>query len=466
MKKTIILALLFAVSSSCFSQKIELNAKVDERCELLSLVFRLADAHEYVTHLIPVYVDGLEKYFEPYKNHEIIDYTKSIREKFKVGYDAPMNLAIHLQIVDNKISLIPNVKTSSLEDRWDIESLPHYIELLNDFYTTTKFHDFFESHSAFIEKAELTATEYFQNVDMEWYAKFFGEVPKGNFNLIISLSNGGNNYGPKVEYLDGGEDIYAIIGCGIDSLNNPFFNDAWALELVVHEFCHSFCNNLIDEYYDQMKMKADEFYEIKQDLLRKQAYSSSKIMLYEILVRASVIKYMADHYSIPLQRSFSNEKTRGFIWIEELYNALLDYEQHRDKYPTLRSYMPEIVKLQDQLNPQKMVEEQEKLIPLMSISNIENGQQDVEAETTTQIIVKFNKKMNTQPCGATPGQKGKDFYPEIIDAKWNKETKTEWILEVKLEPNKEYSIVFPAQWFYSEEGVNPKNTVYLDFKTK
>jgi len=39
-------------------------------------------------------------------------------------------------------------------------------------------------------------------------------------------------------------------------------------------------------------------------------------------------------------------------------------------------------------------------------------------------------------------------------------------LEVKLEPNKEYSIAFPAQWFRSEEGVNAKNTVYLDFKTK
>ena len=74
--------------------------------------------------------------------------------------------------------------------------------------------------------------------------------------------------------------------------------------------------------------------------------------------------------------------------------------------------------------------------------------------------------MSTRANGSTYGTKVKEYFPEVIGAKWNEETKTEWILEVKLEPNKEYSIAFPAQWFFSEEGVNAKNTVYLDFKTK
>jgi hypothetical protein len=128
--------------------------------------------------------------------------------------------------------------------------------------------------------------------------------------------------------------------------------------------------------------------------------------------------------------------------------------------------MPEIVKVQNGLNPQKMLKKQEKLMPVMSIANIKNNQQDVDAETITQIIVKFSKKMNTKANGSTYGTKGKEYFPEIIGAKWNEETKTEWVLEVKLEPNKEYSIAFPAQWFFSEDGVNAKNTVYLDFKTK
>jgi len=466
MKRVVFFAVFLAVSSFVFAQKIELKAKVDERCELLSTVFRLAGAEEYVTHDIPIYVDSLDKYFESYKNHEIVEYTKTFRENFGVGYDAPMSLAVHLQIVDGKISLIPNVKEKSLESRWNRDNLPRYIELLNDFYTTTKFRDFFVSQSEFVEKVEQTATEYFSKIDMEWYKKFYGEVPEGNFNLIISLSNGDNNYGPKVTYLDGKEDLYSVTMFAIDSLNNPFFNDRWSLPLIIHEFCHSFCNHLIFENYDKMKKKANEFYKINKNLFDRQAYGDPRIVLCEFLVRASVIKYMADNYPTNLERYFSNEKSNGFIGIEELYNSLLHYEQNRDKYPTLKSYMPEIVKVFNALNPKKMLKEQKKLMPEMSIANIKNNAQDVDAATTTQIIVKFSKKMSTRANGSTYGKRGEEYFPKIIGAKWNEETKTEWILEVKLEPNKEYSIAFPAQWFRSEEGVNAKNTVYLDFKTK
>ena len=467
MKKVTFLTALLVVSSFTFAQKIELKAKVDERCELLSTVFRLAGAKEYVTHAIPIYVDSLDKYFEPYKNHEIVEYCKTYRENYGVSYDAPMSLAVHLQIIDGKISLIPNVKENSLDSRWNRDSLPRFIELLNDFYTTTKFHEFFVKQSAFIEKVEQTATVYLKKIDMEWYKNFYGEVPEGSYNLVISLSNGSNNYGPRVEYLDGKEDLYSITICSVDSLNNPFFSDRWALNLIIHEFCHSFCNHLIIDNYDKMKEKADEFYKLKQDVFRKQAYGDSQTMLFEILVRASVIKYMADHYpTTNLKKYFSNEESNGFIWIKDLYNSLLNYEQNRVQYPTLKSYMPEIVKLQNTLDPQKIMKEQEKLMPTMSIANIKNNEQDVDAATTTQIIVTFDKKMNTGANGSTYGTKGKEYFPEIIGAKWNEETKTEWILEIKLEQNKEYSIAFPAQWFSSEDGVNAKNTVYLDFKTK
>ena len=360
MKKVAFLALFLVVSSFVFAQKIELKAKVDERCELLGAVFRLAGAEEYLDNYIPIYLDSLDNYFEPYKNHEIVEYTKTFRENFGVAYDAPMMLAIHLQIVGGKISLIPNVKENSLDSsRWNRGYLPRFIELLNDFYTTTKFHNFFVSQSGFIEKVEQTATEYFSIIDMEWYKNFYGDVPDGNFNLVIGLSNGPNSYGLKVEYLDGKEDLHSITICALDSLSNPYFDDEWSLDLIIHEFCHSFCNHLIVENFDKMKKKADEFYKIKKDLLHK-GYTNGQIMMFETLVRASTIKYMADHYQIDLKSYFSIEKSYGFMYIEELYNFLLNYEQHRDKYPTLKSYMPEMVKLFNKLNPKKIIKEQEK----------------------------------------------------------------------------------------------------------
>ena len=303
---------------------------------------------------------------------------------------------------------------------------------------------------------------------MEWFKNFFGEVPEGGLNLIITLSNGWNNYGPKVEYPDNKADLYSIIYCEMDSLNNPFFEDDWAIDLIIHEYSHSFCNHLITENYPKMRKKANEFYAINQEILRNNAYGNSYIMLCEILVRASVIKYFMTHFpENKLIKYFKQERYNGFMWIEELYDALNVYEQNREKYPTLRSFMPEIVKVQNELNPKKMEkerkEEQQKNGATMSIANIVNGDQNVDA-SITQIIVKFDRPM-LWICGSTFGKKGEKYSPKQLGAKWNEE-KTEWILEVKLESNKEYSIAFPAHWFMDEDYVFAKNTVYLDFKTK
>ena len=71
---------------------------------------------------------------------------------FGIAYDAPMSLAVHLQIIDGKISFIQNVKKNSLDSRWRMLNLSRFLELLNDFYTTSKFHDFFESQSNLISK--------------------------------------------------------------------------------------------------------------------------------------------------------------------------------------------------------------------------------------------------------------------------------------------------------------------------
>lgn len=152
MKKVALLIASIVVSSFIFAQKIELKLKVDERCELLSTIFRLAGAKEYVTHEIPFYVDNLDKYFEPYKNHEIIDYCKTYRENYGVGYDAPMSLAVHLQIIDGKISLIPNVKENSLSNRWNRDSLPRLIELKMIFMLHQSFTIFLKVNLTLLKK--------------------------------------------------------------------------------------------------------------------------------------------------------------------------------------------------------------------------------------------------------------------------------------------------------------------------
>ena len=68
-------------------------------------------------------------------------------------------------------------------------------------------------------------------------------------------------------------------------------------------------------------------------------------MLSEALVRAAVIRYMKDHNFKKeiVDQEIQDQISNGFFWIEELENELEKYSIQRKRYPTLESYMPEII---------------------------------------------------------------------------------------------------------------------------
>ena len=69
------------LTSTAFSQSLILNPAVDEKTELLSIVFRLAGEEEYVNNEIKNYTDAIDKYFDPYKDDALIKFVKKIRKK-------------------------------------------------------------------------------------------------------------------------------------------------------------------------------------------------------------------------------------------------------------------------------------------------------------------------------------------------------------------------------------------------
>ena len=118
----------------------KISAKVDERTELLSTVFRLAEAQEYSDNDFPVYIDKVNEYFTNYKDHKIVSFSQEMRKKYGVAYDAVMSMAVHLKIENGTISLIEDIVSKKIDYRWQEDSIPQFLELLNDFYKETNFH--------------------------------------------------------------------------------------------------------------------------------------------------------------------------------------------------------------------------------------------------------------------------------------------------------------------------------------
>ena len=161
------------------------------------------------------------------------------------------------------------------------------------------------------------------------------------------------------------------------------------------------------------------------------------------------------------------DHSKGFIWISQLVDELTIYEENRDKYPTLKDFMPEIVKMQNTFSPEKIQKELDVNCPRIVSISIENNSKDVDPNTK-EIILRFDRPMSVRNNGVGYGKSGKDYFPEFPKdrkCKWNEETKKEWIMQVDLKPDSSYSLSFDARWFKSENGYLMDKTYYLDFKT-
>ncbi len=466
MKKLFVTLLFSLAGSAVFSQTVLLNPVVDERTELMSIVFRLAESPEYMNSDIKNYTNSIDDYFKGYKNDDLIKFIRKIRKRSSVSFDAVMSMAVNLKLSDGTLSLINNISKTSLDDRWGNNS-EKFVSLLNDFYRKSDFSRFYVEHKPLYAIAEKRFSVVVQTIDLNWFESFFGKKPEGEYNLIISLANGGCNYGPKVIYKNGREDLYSIIGSWeTDSLGLPVYSNDIS-ETIIHEFCHSFCNQLGISNYPKMKTVADRFFNLVQENMRKQAYSNSLTMLNEILVRASVIEYFHDHHAsqVKINNLLGAEQSSGFIWIDTLVGAFGKYEKLREDYPTLEKYMPEIVKLQNSLSPDEQQKASEAKRPQLILFSIGKNSTDVDP-ATRELILTFDRPMMTRPYGMNKGKCGDKCWPKIISVKWNPEKNNELVISWEILPDHHYSMIFPARFFMDEHGFLMRETCYLDFKTK
>lgn len=463
MKKYLSLWICFTISLVVSAQTVKVKAVVDERTELLSTVFRLVGAEEYKNNVLAKYTAELDSFLTDFKQDTLIHYAKQIRKSNGIAYDAIMSYAVHLEISDS-IRFISQYIPGQIDERWNPEMEQHFLKLLHDFYFKTNFHQFYIAHSGYYSEVENRFLDVLKDVDYEWFPKFFGVKSDGSFSVIISLLNRGN-YGPSIKNSDGSKKVYSINGVyRTDSLGFPIFGKG--LEpIIIHEFTHSFTNYLVNLYTDQLIKKGKKFFKPVQEIMRQQAYGTPQTMLYEIMVRACVIQYYKDHDSSVVQKYLIDELANGFLWIRELHVLLNQYDKSRAQYPTLESFMPEIVKLQKSLSPRKLKKEYNKQCGSFVGLSIPDGSKNVPYDTV-KITITFAQPMNIGTYGISYGKKGESAFPKFLQQmSWDPETKTKLTATMVLEPDKEYSLCFPGQFFLTKTGFPVEGILYLDFRT-
>jgi hypothetical protein len=296
-----------------------------------------------------------------------------------------------------------------------------------------------------------------------WLDGFFGGKPGSRFCAIVGLLNGGANYGTTVRITGEREEILPIIGAGqFDDEGLPVF-DKGSAGIIAHEFCHAYCNPLVDRFADKLIPWGERIYPHRAQLMKPQAYSSARFMLYEALVRACTHRFLTKHGTAEeAAEQLRGEVRRGFFWTPQLSKLLGEYETSRDKYETFEAFMPRLVAFFERIATD-MDRHMAKLPRVKRISPA-NGSKDVDP-SATELHIEFDRPMDPKATGLF-GQKSE--MPMLLGEGRFSDDGRSFIQPVRLAAGKTYRISINTVWspgFSSADGL-PLDPVQWTFTTR
>lgn len=445
----------------------KVEVRVDPRVELVSIVFRLAGNPEYnMENSRSLYADDVEAHFGKFRDHATVQLARKLRATRGIGYDAVMSLAVHLDDdVANPRPRTPlDPRPPLLEGRWSVEAAKDFIDSLGEFARDTDFAGFLARNRDRYDQSAAKLSAVVNRRDyVGWFNRFFGERPAAKFTVIVGMLEGGGNYGVSMRHHDGREEITPVIGIyQWDTHGLPAIGDE-ATSTIVHEFCHAYTNAIVDAHHDQLDQAGDVLFDRNARIMRQQAYSGGRTVLYETLVRGVVAHYMATELGPTAgKRQVTQEMTRGFKWTGGLVDLLAEYAGGRDQYPRFEDFVPRIVSYLNE-TAEKYDELEARFPKLVSIEPA-NGATDVDAAATTRIVITFDRAMTDRSWSIVGGG---PKYPKLGTPVYDADRKV-LSVPVTLEPGKQYQFGLNGGRFFafvSEDGY-PLDPVNVTFATR
>ncbi len=318
------------------------NFSVDPRIEVLVVVQYLSGSPRIKAYE-PDYVKSIDEWFADYREHPIIRLWPALETNY-FAYDLPVSYMLQFDGIpfNNKVNRFPDylekMNQQRLKDvfRGKIKEA-EFLRELNDFVLQTKFDQFMEANTDLYNEAILSTTATLEGVDVggtitNWYG-----LEANSFNFILSPLLGASGYGPCLQNEAGALDVYCV--------SAPRTSRASLLELMLHEFSHSYINPLVDEFYPEFHKTRKLRKPIAKQMSRM-AYNSWWIILVEHYVRGATIRML-----LQLEPEYSPENLvrweagRGFIYATAVDRDLVQYEQLRQKDGiSFRDYMPYLVR--------------------------------------------------------------------------------------------------------------------------
>jgi len=431
-----------------------LETQVDPRVELLSIVARLAGFREFDReNSVSPYSRTVEARFGPLRMHAAVSTLQKLRAERGVSHDAIASFAVHLDSVESLKERVDfALPPERLDPRWGGAAARAFLAELRDFATRSKAAEFFVEQRPFYAEVERRlAARLEQSVALPWFDKFFGAKTRGRCVAIPGLLCGGGNFGVGVRFADGTpEELTPVFGCWtFDDKGVPVFGEEY-LPLFVHEICHSYTNPFVDRFEKELAPAGKSIHATCAAQMTAQSYGTWKTMVYESLVRASVVRCRYATEGEAAARSQAEEEVnKGFRWVPELAALFGEYEKDRAKYATFEAFMPRVVAFFDTYA--KALTERLAKAPKVVALSPENGATNVDPALTT-IVITFDRAMKDKSWSVVGS---KADVPAISGTPRYDGACKQLTLTVKLEPGRSYRIGLNSarnQGFVSADG--------------
>ena len=426
-----------------------IEARVDPRVELVSAVFRLAGSPEYGQGKVASYAREVDAHFGPFRDHAVVRRAAALRTRHGVSYDAVMSFAVHLDDVYRLV--VPPEKAERLDRRWPATEAESFAGELRAFAKEADAAAFFRAHQ---DLYDLTAKRMQALLDAKvrfaWFDRFFGARPTARFALAVGLLNGGRCFGPSVRRPDGTEELHCVLGAWtVDDRGKPVFGED-VVPFVVHEFCHSYCNPIVDAHAAELLPAGKRLWPFVAEAMRSQAYGEPITLLRESLVRACVVRYVeGTDGEEAAKREVAEQEGHSFLWTAALARALADYEHLRAESATLERFVPRIARTLEAAADD--LEKRDAAAPHVVALVPTNGAGDVDPATAA-IVVTFDRAM-TDGSWAVVG--GGPHFPEITGALSYDDAHRVLTIPVRLKPSWDYELWLNRgkfDTFRSQEG--------------
>ncbi|WP_415374562.1 DUF4932 domain-containing protein [Patiriisocius sp. Uisw_017] len=343
MKKTILLILLLA-SLKSIGQKSELNITIDERIETIYSIAFLDDyflINNHENH----YKSKLKNNFKALKNHKAVALFDTLSKKHGFNFNNVTDWVLQF----GEFPELNKVREVINPDSFDESKGDYLIKKFKKEFISFNQDTLFQAYLAEVKELnEKVLNQVKQSKSIQhlptYLEKYYGSE-LGSYNLILSplVHSGGFN---SKFIADGKTEVYAIIGPNGEIEHIPYFEKEFLeMDLILHEFGHSFVNPLTEKFQNEIENIKEKYY---SDSLKKngktQGYSEWKYVFNEHIIRAITIRIANENFGTEKAKELLDyEKSIGFSLVNNIVEILKEYENNREKYPKFSEFYPILI---------------------------------------------------------------------------------------------------------------------------